>query len=220
MKLSEWLENHITLHTHDNPQQEFYNFLTHFAGAVLSIIALILMIIKSISNNGNNLAGVVIFGLSMTLLYSASSVYHRVKHSNLKRILRIMDHSNIYFLIAGTYTPIALFMNNEAGNRIAITIWSIAFSGIVFTLVFWGKLKPLHVAIYLFMGWIAVFFWKDLKQILPFNFIKWTIAGGITYTIGVIFYALKKLPFYHPIWHVFVVGGSACFFFGVYNFLI
>ncbi len=218
--ISSWLEKHITLHSHDNVQQEFYNFLTHAIGAVLSLIALILMIVKSISNNCSNLTGVIVFGFSMLLLYSASSLYHRVKPSNLKRILRIMDHSNIYFLIAGTYTPIALFMNNSIGNKITIIVWSIAIFGIIFTLLFWGKLKPLHVVIYLVMGWLVVFFWSDVSESVPSELMFWMIAGGLTYSLGVIFYAMKKIPFYHPIWHLFVIGGSACFFAGIYKYLI
>ena len=215
-----WLENKITLHKHDNKQEELLNSLTHAIGAALSIAATIIMIFRSFQSSWSNIKGVIIFGISMILLYSASSLYHFTKHLTLKRLLRILDHSNIYLLIAGTYTPICFFMNNKTGWIMFLTIWIFAIAGIIFTLVFWGKHGWLHVAIYLLMGWTVVFFWKQVNNSIPLSIIKWMIAGGVTYSAGIIFYSIKKLPFYHAIWHTFVVAGSACFFFGIYFYLI
>lgn len=220
-RFTHWLEHHITLHSYDEPRAEHENAVTHIFGTVLAIIALVVILIKLNQIPSTSMqVGMVIWGLTMILLYGASALYHALQPSNAKRICRILDHSNIYFLIAGTYTPLMLYIDSTASHRILILVWAIALAGIAFTLVFWGRLKALHVGLYLAMGWLIVFFYKDIIPFLPSGLLGWVIAAGLTYSLGVIFYANKRIPHYHAIWHLFCIGGSALFFFGYMRNLI
>ena len=217
-KFRNWIDTNISLHTHDNAKEEKLNSLTHAAGAAAGLAGLIIMIIHGAGSPV--LGGAVIFCITMIMMFTGSALYHFARPSTAKRLLRIFDHSNIYFLIAGTYTPFCFKMASPAGSSILIIIWSLVAAGIAFTLVFWGKLKPLHVVFYLAMGWMIVLFWKDFTSAFPESVIGWILAGGIFYTAGIIFYASKKLPHYHAIWHLFVVGGCACFYLGIFLHLL
>ncbi|OQY34338.1 MAG: DNA-binding protein [Spirochaetaceae bacterium 4572_59] len=215
--IGEWLESHITLHNNDTRKEERMNSLTHAIAAVLSLLGLVVLLIRTVpSGNPRFIIAALVFGLTMILMYSSSSIYHIIQPSNLKRALRIMDHVNIYLLIAGTYTPICLGMNNSSGHVLLLLVWTVAVLGIIFKLVFWGKVKPLHTIIYILMGWLVVFFFEDLKESIPADFLPWIFSGGIAYTLGTVFYAMKKMPYYHAVWHCFVIAGSACFYFGIY----
>ncbi len=219
--LVNWLENHITLHSYDDPRAEYENAITHVVGVGLAILALLMILSKLGQMQSTSFQiGMIIWGLTMILLYGASALYHALPHSNAKRICRILDHSNIYFLIAGTYTPLLLYVGSPQAMNILILVWGIALAGIVFTLVFWNRLKALHVALYLLMGWLIVFFYKDIIPFLPAGLLAWVIAAGLTYSLGVLFYANKRIPHYHAIWHLFCIGGSALFFFGYMRNLI
>lgn len=214
-KWKNWLETHITLHSHDSPREERLNALTHGAGALLSLIGLVLLLIKA-GGDPSYSGAAVVFGGAMLLLYSSSCLYHLSPPSNRKRILRIMDHVNIYLLIAGTYTPICAAMGGPAGRTLLVLIWLIAAGGILFKLVFWGRVKPLHTIFYLLMGWMVVFFFQDLKASVPAALLPWMLAGGAVYSLGTVFYGLKKIPHYHAVWHLFVLMGSACMYLGIY----
>jgi hemolysin III len=215
MTIQTWLEKHISLHEHDDSKEEKANSLTHLIGAILSLGAFVWILLNAGSFSRPAMsAAAIVYALSMLLLYSASSLYHALPRNNWKRVCRILDHSNIYFLIAGTYTPVFVYLNSPVGRTLVALVWGIAALGVIFTLVFWGKLKPLHVVFYLAMGWMIVFFWSDIIPYMPEGLIYWVIAGGLTYSLGVIFYAMKKLPFYHAVWHLFVLGGSILFFIG------
>lgn len=215
-----WLENHITLPENTTRREERANAATHLAGAVLAAAALAALTVRGIRMGSSTmLTGLVVYGLSMLLLYTASGFYHLVPASPLKRVLRILDHSNIYFLIAGTYTPILILVGTSLSYAFIGVVWSIAAAGIAFSLVFWGRLKPLHVVLYLVMGWLIVFIWKPVSQVLTPEFLGWILAGGLFYSGGVIFYAMKRLPYYHAVWHLFVLAGSASHFIGIYRFI-
>lgn len=215
-----WLERHITLHTHENKKEELANAWTHLLGAILSVAGMIILI-KAGWEQGTTrtVVGFTVFSTSMLLLLSASGLYHLVKASNLKRVLRILDHSNIYFLIAGTYTPILVALNNSLSTTLLLVIWGIAFGGILFTLIFWGRFGAVHVFLYLAMGWLIVFLWDGIMISIPVGMVKWIVAGGVSYTVGVLFYALKMIPFGHAIWHLFVLGGCVSFYFGILFYL-
>ncbi|MBI9097950.1 MAG: hemolysin III family protein [Spirochaetaceae bacterium] len=196
------------------------NAITHLSGAVLSLVGMIFLIKAGLkSGDPVKTAGLVVFALSMVLLYSASGFYHLVKPSNFKRILRILDHSNIYFLIAGTYTPILIAVGSPFSFAFIAVVWAIALLGILFTLVFWGRFNFFHVILYLAMGWLVVFIWKPVIAVIPWTFVQWIIAGGLTYTTGTAFYSMKKLPYYHAIWHLFVLAGSLFFYIGIYMYI-
>ncbi|MGH0052992.1 MAG: PAQR family membrane homeostasis protein TrhA [Sphaerochaetaceae bacterium] len=214
-RLNNWLETHITLHNYDDPKAERENSVTHVVGAALALIALVSIFIMLPDLPSRSMqVGMVIWGCTMLLLYSSSALYHALPRGNTKRVFRILDHSNIYFLIAGTYTPMMMYIATPVAYRITILVWAIAVIGIIFTLLFWGRFKVFHVLLYLAMGWLIVFFWNDIIPFLPSQLVRWIIAAGLTYSIGVIFYANKKLPHYHAIWHLFCIGGSALFYVG------
>jgi len=215
-KFQTWLEEHITLHNKETPREELANGWTHLIGAFLSLLGMIFLVRSGLGDgNSREITGFVIFCSSMILLFAASGLYHLVPPSNGKRILRILDHSNIYFLIAGTYTPLFIAMDIPLSNLLLIIVWAIAFAGILFTLVFWGRYGFLHVFLYLGMGWMAVFVWDELLAAIPMRMLIWIFAGGITYSLGVIFYAMKKMPYHHAVWHLFVLAGAGLFYFGI-----
>lgn len=211
-----WLEQHITLQNYDDRKAERENAFTHFAGSFLALIGFIyiLMSLDSMKDNAVR-AGMIVFGLTNILLYTASGFYHWLPVSNAKRICRILDHSNIYFLIAGTYTPLLLYVGTPVTFFLTFFMWAISLLGVGFTLFFWGRLKPLHPVLYLIMGWMIVFFWSSVIPYLPQGVLKYLVTGGVIYSAGVIFYAMKKLPHYHAIWHLFVLAGSIVFYVGL-----
>ncbi|MCK5673827.1 MAG: hemolysin III family protein [Spirochaetales bacterium] len=218
---NEWLIKNITLHQYDSKNEELANAGTHGLGILLSIAATVMMIVKIDSTDSQvSLTGALIFGFSMILLYSSSTFYHLSKGPVAKRLLRIMDHSTIYFLIAGTYTPIALTVGGGAGWGIFGIEWGLTILGITFTLFFWGRYGLLHVLFYIIMGWMAVFIWNPLMETVTRPFIILMISGGLSYTLGTIVYGMKKMPFHHAIWHLFVLAGSVLLFLAIYLHLM
>jgi hemolysin III len=134
----------------------------------------------------------------------------------VKHVLRIFDHSAIYLLIAGTYTPFTLVsMRGPMGWRMFGVVWGLALLGIAFKTVFIGRYEKLATAAYVLMGWLVVFAFKEMLEALPPGGVIWLMAGGVVYTLGVLFYAWQKLPYNHAIWHLFVLGGSICHFFAI-----
>jgi hemolysin III len=221
MSLVNWIDEHITLHDYDDTTEEHANAATHALGIVLSLAALIqtLAVIGSMEQR-SFAAGMLIYAGAMLLLYTASTLYHLLPRGVGKKICRVLDHSNIYILIAGTYTPILVYIDSPQSRLILLLVWAVAASGITFTLIFWNRYKIVHILLYLFMGWMIVFFWEQIIPNIPQGLITWILAGGISYTVGVGFYAMKRLPFYHAVWHLFVLGGSICFYIGFFKYLI
>ena len=215
-----WLEQHITLQNYDDRKAERENAFTHFAGSFLALIGFIyiLMSLDSMKDNAVR-AGMIVFGLTNILLYTASGFYHWLPVSNAKRICRILDHSNIYFLIAGTYTPILMYIGTRECYMLLAFMYLIVASGITVTILFWEKLKVVHVILYLIMGWLCVFFSADIFPFIPSGIVKFLLLGGLSYTFGLVFYAVKKIPHYHGIWHVFVLLGSIFFYVGILFYL-
>ncbi len=208
------LERHITLHTHDSPKEEWANAATHGVAALLSPVALILLLRRYEPDWPH-----LVFGLSMVLLYTASTLYHLSSGGTWKRIFRIGDHMSIYLLIAGTYTPIMASIDAPWARRTLYAVWVLAVVGIAFKIIFWGRFKVLQVLFYLAMGWLAAIRFPEILEILPPGLFYSMLAGGLFYTLGTVVYALKGVPFYHAIWHCFVLAGSGAFFHGVYRYL-
>ncbi len=201
-----------------SPTEERLNILSHGLGFFLSIIALIFLIIRS--NHHHDFlykVSVIVFGLSLIILYAASTLYHSAKEEKLRHRLKIFDHAAIYILIAGTYTPFSLIILPERiGWTIFGIIWGLALMGIILKLFFTGKYKLLSTIMYVFMGWIIIFAIKPLVANLSENGLIWVAVGGLSYTVGAVFYSIRKLPFNHAIFHVFVLIGSFCHFMAVY----
>ena len=215
-----WLERHITLHTHDSKREEITSGVVHGVGVILSLVALGLLIQKGLqANNPTILTGYIIYGVAMTLLYLSSTLYHFVPISKAKRVLRICDHMTIYILIAGTYTPVMLSLGGYYPMLALGLVWAIAAGGMAFKILFWGRMRVVQLLIYILMGWMIVLVWEPVVQQLSPEFFRMILTGGIIYTSGTIVYSMKKVPYYHAMWHLFVLGGSISLFLAIYLYL-
>ena len=188
------------------------NFITHGIGLVLSIIGLFYLVEKSILYPKSfNLISSLVYGISLIVMYTSSTVYHYYIDSRYSRILQKIDHISIYLLIAGSYTPgLLLKLKYSLGFEILIIIWLLAFIGIIHKTFFFNYFKKASLIIYLFMGWLIVIDFKAVLESFSSNSIFFMVLGGLLYTIGTFFYSLDKLKYNHVIWHLFVLGGSAC----------
>ena len=205
-----------------SPMEEIFNRVTHGIGALVSIAGLVLLIIFSrMYGNLNHVISCTIFGISLVLLYTASTLYHSLKNPNLKHVFKILDHSCIYILIAGTYTPFLLVtLRGVVGWSIFAFVWSLTVIGILFKVFFVHRFKIISTIAYILMGWIIILAIKPLLQALPGGGLFWLVCGGLAYTLGTFFYAWEKIPFNHAIWHLFVLTGSACHFCAVMFYVI
>lgn len=203
-------------------KEELYNVLTHGTGALLSVLALACMVYLSLAKGTKmQLAASLIFGLSLTILYTASTVYHAMTKLRWKRIFQIVDHLCIYLLIAGTYTPVALLgLKGFWGWLIFGLIWSLAVIGFVFKLSPLRRYGKVSLALYLVMGWLIVIALRPLMASMPPEPLLLLLAGGFCYTVGVYFFVRENVPYFHCIWHLFVLAGSACHFFGIFFYLV
>lgn len=203
--------------------EELWNVVTHGTGAVLSVIALIIMVLYSVYHNGTfmHIAASVIFGTSLVLLYSASTVYHCAWTLRWKRLMQRIDHLCIYLLIAGSYTPIALLgLKGAWGWTIFGLIWAFAIVGFIFKFTPLRKSEKLSLTLYALMGWLIIIAIKPLIENLATGALFFLLGGGLCYTFGIYFYAKEKIPYNHTIWHLFVLGGSTLHFLGVFLYLI
>ena len=205
-----------------SPVEERINIFSHAAGLLFSLVALVFMVTRaSLHGNAWHIVSVCVFGASLIALYAASTMYHSTTRPRLRARLRIIDHATIYVLIAGTYTPFALVtLNGTVGWVIFAISWGFAATGITLKLFFTGKFDLLSTLMYIFMGWMIVFFVKPLVDSLPVEGIYWLVAGGLSYTIGAVVYSIKKIPLNHAIFHLFVLFGSFCHIISVYFYVL
>ncbi|PWG05641.1 PAQR family membrane homeostasis protein TrhA [Polaribacter aquimarinus] len=199
--------------------EERLNIWSHGFGFIISIIAFPFLILKAITYTGFwKPTSIIIYGLSMIILYAASTFYHAAIDPKKRRRLNIFDHAAIYILIAGSYSPFCLVaLNSSLGWYMFLAVWIFALIGIVLKLFFTGKYNKVSTAMYLLMGWQVVFFIKPLMNVLSEKALILLFVGGIFYTIGAILYSIKKLPYNHATFHVFVLLGSASHFFAIYT---
>ncbi len=201
--------------------EEILNTITHLIGVGLSIAALVLLVVYSAFEGSTiKIVSFSIYGASLIILFSTSSIYHFVKKDTFKAKFQLMDHASIYLLIAGSYTPILLVAVKGAwGWSLFGVLWGFAVIGILFKLKFTGRYELVSTIIYLIMGWLVVFFAYPVLTYLSPMSIAWLFIGGGAYTLGTIFFFRETLPFHHSIWHLFVLGGSIshffCFFFHI-----
>ena len=202
--------------------EEIANSITHGVGVLLSVAALVLVIIFSVKDkNPTYLASSMVFGLSLIVLYSASTIYHAIPYKKPKAILKVLDHSAIYILIAGTYTPFSLItLKGKIGYTILTLVWSIAILGILLQIFLKKKNRILSTLLYVGMGWVVIFAFKPLEASLPPNGLNLLVAGGLAYTFGAVFYVIKKVPYFHMVFHLFVLAGSIFHFFCVLLYVI
>lgn len=201
--------------------EEIFHSITHGIGSGLSIAGLTLLLVLAILfGDVYQIVSFSIFGASLVLLYLSSTLYHGFQQPRVKHIFKIFDHVSIYLLIAGTYTPFLLIgLGGSTGWTMLFIVWGIALFGIVFKVLFIERFQVLSVVTYLLMGWLCVFVFREMVASIPLGAIIWLAIGGLFYTVGVIFYALQKIPYMHAVWHFFVLGGSICHFFAVLLYL-
>jgi hemolysin III len=203
-------------------KEETINALTHGLGALLSLGGLVVLVILA-SRHGDawHIVSCSIYGATLVLLFASSTLYHSCRNERTKHICRIIDHSSIYLLIAGTYTPFVLVnLRGSWGWSLFGVIWGLALAGIVFQIFFVSRFRVLQTLIYLAMGWLVVIAFKPLLTRVPLPGMIWLLAGGLCYTAGVLFYLWKKLPFHHAVWHLFVLGGSVCHYFAILFYVL
>lgn len=201
--------------------EEIANAITHGIGALLAIAAAVLLIVFSArSGDPYKIVSFTIFGVTLFELYLGSTLYHSITAQRAKKVFRIIDHSSIYLLIAGTYTPFALtVLRPGIGWWIFGIVWGLTALGITLKALWLEKLEKLAVIFYNIMGWSIVIAIKDLIATIPMNGIILLIAGGVAYTVGCLFYAKDNWPYNHSIWHLFVITGSVCHFLCVLLYL-
>lgn len=198
-------------HLCDSHREEIASLVTHAIGLVFSIVALIVMVVLS-SGEILKIISAVVFGSSLVALYASSTLYHFFTTPRWKARFQVFDHICIYLLIAGSYTPITLITLRGAwGWSLFGVVWAMAIGGVLMKTVWSGRKNHwISTALYLLMGWLIVFAFGPLLRQMPAGGIGWLVAGGLAYSLGVIFFAWERLPFNHAIWHVFVVAGSVC----------
>ncbi|MCG9696557.1 hemolysin III family protein [Shewanella sp. Isolate11] len=202
--------------------EEFANAVSHGVGVIAGILALIFSINKGLNNlTSVQLSGVIIYCCSIILLFLCSTLYHSVRDPRLKHKLKIADHCAIYLLIAGTYTPLMLnTLDGVQAQIILIAIWSLAVGGVLFKTIFIHRFKVFSVILYLVMGWLCMVVLEDLIAAMTSLGFNLLLAGGLFYSVGVVFYVGKNIPYNHAIWHLFVLLGALSHFLCVYLTLI
>ena len=211
--------SHLDKHS---PKEEIANSITHGIGAGLAATALALLVTFS-GRMGDpwRIVSFSIYGATLVLLYSASTLYHGFRNPKLKSLFRIFDHAAIYLLIAGTYTPFLLVTIRGAwGWSLFGVTWGFAILGVIQAIFFLDRLKLFSIVAYLAMGWLIVIAMKPLMAALPLGGLIWIAIGGACYTLGVVFYVTKRIPFNHAIWHLFVLGGSISHFFAMLLYVL
>ena len=204
-----------------DPQEELINAYSHGLGAVLALIAAIFLIVKGYGLPLGQWISLWVYGLSLVLLLSSSMLYHFAQDERKRYWYKKLDHTAIYYLIAGTYTPfISIGIPTAKAHYLLIGLWIIALIGTLFKLVFIHRFQKVSLAAYLVMGWLAVLVMDDMQRYLSRDAIQLLIAGGLAYTVGTLFYALKKVRYSHAIWHVFVLLGAGLHFLAIYCYVL
>ncbi len=202
--------------------EEICHSITHGVGLLLSIAGLaILVAFAALHNSTLAIVSSAVYGTSLIIMYGSSTLYHAVSHENIKRVLQKFDHAAIYFLIAGTYTPVTIVaMGDSWGWSIFIIEWSIAFIGISLKFIYPNRFEILSLVFYLLMGWLIVIAMNSLTANVSDGGIWLLVLGGLSYTLGVFFYIKDYKPYYHAIWHIFVLAGSLFHYFMILLYVI
>ena len=201
-------------------EEEFWNTITHFIGLIASIIGCTYLIYSNNNLSILSFISIFFFGFGLIGVYLSSTLYHFISEPVLKEKLRIFDHISIYYLIAGSYAPVCLItLVDQSGIYILIGVSIIAILGTIFKLLYIGKFEKISLSLYLIMGWLIIFDIRSLLEISELNAIILLILSGLSYTLGTIFYSMKK-KYAHTIWHLFVIAGSTFHFFLILLYII
>ncbi|MEZ8064128.1 MULTISPECIES: PAQR family membrane homeostasis protein TrhA [Vibrio] len=202
--------------------EERANAITHGLGVVLGVVGLILLLIRAFDHQADMLtiASMAVYGSSIILLFLASTLYHSITIEKTKRLLKTLDHCAIYLLIAGSYTPFLLVsLRTPLAMGLMAVIWGIALVGIIMKIAFVYRFKRLSLMTYLAMGWLSLIVVYQLAMNIEMGGLVLLALGGVIYSLGVIFYVAKRIPYNHAIWHLFVLAGCACHFFAIYLYV-
>ncbi len=203
--------------------EEIANSISHGIGCLFGIIGLVLLLNQAVDMRAGALAitSYSLYGGSMILLFLASTLYHAIPHVGTKRWLKKVDHAAIYLLIAGTYTPFLLIgLKSPLAHGLMVVVWCLAAAGIIFKFTFAHRFKVLSLVTYLLMGWLSLIVLYQMVMRLPAGSVWLLAAGGLTYSLGVIFYVAKRIPYNHAIWHGFVLGGCLFHYFAIYLYMV
>jgi len=202
-------------------QHERANILTHALGFLFGLGGLPILVAaiqESAETTAGDVAGGVVYGIGFLMVFGFSTLYHAQKNTKPRKLMKIWDHISIYYLIAGTYTPFLLAYADPPDAKTMLWIlWSLAFAGTVFKIFFTGKFRLVSTMIYLAMGWLVVLAPGSFREALPDEQFFWIAAGGVSYTVGVLFYLVRVIPYHHAIWHLFVLGGAVCHYIGIFR---
>lgn len=203
-------------------REELANSLTHGLGALLGVAGLVLLVVTSAQHGDAwHVTSTAIFGTTLVLLYTASTLYHSIPGERRKHLLRKFDHAAIFLLIAGTYTPFMLVtLRGPWGWSLFGVVWGLAATGVALKFWFAGRFRLASTLIYLGMGWLVMIALKPLLAALPRAGFVWLVAGGACYSLGTIFYLWKRLPYHHAVWHLWVLAGSVCHWVAVYGYVV
>jgi hemolysin III len=192
--------------------EELANSISHGVGLILSLSALPVLVLAALRQGSTSaIVGATVFALSLVLLYFASTIYHALPQNKAKRLFRVLDHAAIFLLIAGTYTPFTLgVLRGPWGWTLFVLVWGLAVAGIAFKVAWGFRYKALSTCLYLAMGWMALLAAREVWLRMPAPGIGWLLAGGLAYTVGVVFFAAERVRYSHFAWHLFVLAGSAC----------
>ncbi len=202
--------------------EELANIVTHGAGLGLSLVgSVVIVTLTALRGDAWQIVSSGVYGASLVTLYAASTLYHGLRSPGIKRVVRVFDHCAIYVLIAGSYTPFALVsLRGGWGWTLFSLAWGLTVAGIVFKVFFTGRLNALSTTVYVLMGWLCVVAARPIIEMVPAGALWWLAAGGIVYTAGTIFYHNRRVPYSHAIWHLFVIGGSACHYFAISRYVL
>lgn len=197
--------------------EEIFSSVTHGVGSLLAFGGTtVLIVLAAIYSDAWSVVGSAVFGASLIILYSMSTLYHSITNEKAKKFFRIMDHNTIFFLIAGTYTPITIsILRGWIGWTLFGVVWGAAILGIVLNSIDLEKYRKPSVVCYIAMGWVIIFAIRPLLNAMNVWSLWLLIGGGVFYTVGVIFYAIKKVKYFHSIWHIFTLFGSVCHYFSI-----
>jgi hemolysin III len=203
-----------------SPGEEIANSVSHAVGLLAAVVATPVLVVSAVRHGGTaRIAGAGVFAAAMVLLYLTSTLYHALPRNRAKRVFQILDHAAIFLMIAGTYTPFTLVvLRGGWGWTLFGLVWGLALAGIILTATGGIRYPKLTTSLYLAMGWLIVIAIKPLWLGMPSEGLFWLGGGGIAYTVGVVFYAAKRVPYFHFVWHLFVIAGTACHFVAVLRF--
>ena len=202
-------------------KEEFWNSLTHFTGIILTLIGVPFLLTQNSDLTNLELFSLLFFQFGLLFMYTSSTLYHYVQNIRIKKILRVVDHISIYYLIAGSYAPVCLItLRDHSGIEIFLIVISLMLLGTLFKIFFTGKFEKLSLYLYLLMGWLIVIKIDELINLINFHGLLLVIASGLLYTIGTYFYSSKTIKYSHSIWHLFVLGGSVTHYFFILFYVI